>query len=114
MGGRWGCCAYWLQGAPAGWQSRFSMLQDGTESTPVPEAWPVQQPRLQPKLVSAAWLQEGVSQLGKEQAFPWSWQEKCPSLWLGRQRLRGRCEVMGSDLLVPSPVSGHPCSYGRS
>lgn len=34
MGGGGGCCASWWQGTPAGWQSRLSMLQDGTESTP--------------------------------------------------------------------------------
>lgn len=45
---------------------------------PVPEAWP----GLQPELVSAGWLQEGASQLGKEQPFPCNWQEKHPSLCL--------------------------------
>lgn len=65
-------------GSPASPCSRMA-----PRALPVPEAWPGQQPRLQPEPVSAGWLREGASQLGKEQAFPWSWQEKHPSpcLW---------------------------------
>lgn len=51
---------------------------------------------------------------GKSRLFPGAGRRNTPPCAFGRQQLRGRCEVMGSHPLGPSPVSGHPCRYGGS